>query len=156
MQADIKNLALDGDWDSAVELALRKIRDAATPVQIADWLMQAGMTGNKSLEMVIRGVSNCLNPNNREFFKLTEWWVIQKRSGIPLMFELECMFLGLEPHPQLKQRQHKEALKRKADALQAELRRIQMELSGEEIDGAPSRLFSDPGIDEILFDGLES
>lgn len=88
-------LAREGDWTAAIERAIQKIKETHSAVEIASWLIEAGLS-NRSLETEVDRVGQCLNPRKPQFFKLQEWWVIQYRSGLRDLFQLECMFYGYQ------------------------------------------------------------
>lgn len=93
-------LAREGDWDAAVNRAIARIKQHFSAVVIASWLIDAGLS-RRRLETEVDRVGQCLNSDKPQFFKLQEWWVIQQRSGMKDLFQLECMFYGVSVPPEL-------------------------------------------------------
>lgn len=130
MHPTIKELALAGDWQAAQSAVLAELKQRFVPAQIAEWLADAGLAGSRDVAAQIQYVLGCLNIHRREFFKTTEWWVIQKASGFKDMFELECLYYGYSLPPELAAENQAAYLLQRKRALAAELAEIDMRLEG--------------------------
>lgn len=116
-------LAREGDWTAAINRAIQRIKDAHSAVEIAAWLIEAGVS-TRPLETEIDRVGQCLNSGKRQFFKLQEWWVIQLRSGIKDLFQLECMFYGVSVPPELEAEERDRLLAAQQSEIENMLTRI--------------------------------
>ncbi|MCG8381817.1 MAG: hypothetical protein MJA28_06310 [Gammaproteobacteria bacterium] len=117
-------LAREGDWDAAINQAVKRVKDNFNAIEIASWLIDAGLS-HRELSTEIDRVGQCLNPNKKQFFKLQEFWVIQQRSGMKDLFLLECMFLGLSDPPEIHQEEQRRVLEAQERELQGMLSRVQ-------------------------------
>lgn len=116
-------LAREGDWDAAINHAIKKIKASHTAIEIASWLIEAGLS-NRPIHTEADRVGQCLNPDKRQFFKLQEWWVIQARSGIKDLFQLECMFYGVSIPPELQAEERDRMLQAQETELENMLMRV--------------------------------
>lgn len=116
-------LAEEGDWEGAIEQALTHIKKSHSALEIAGWLIEAGLSTRDVTAEATR-VGHCLNRDKKQFFKLPEFWVIQQRSGLKELFQLECIFLGASIPAEITSEDRMRILKAQEDEVLGILNRI--------------------------------
>lgn len=123
MTPELRELALAGAWNDAIELAVAEIKDKVSAVEIAGWLIEGGFY-DCSLSAATTRVYGCLNPRKAEFFKLPEWWHIQKMAKCTTLLELECMYLSLSCPREIVEERERAQLERRRKSLASEISEI--------------------------------